>query len=106
MAILINKNTKVITQGMTGKVGQFHTLHCKNYANGINCFVAGVTPGKGGQEFLAAHRATVAARPSAIVVVSVFLRRWQEWLWLAWIGCFLRTGYLIPVKAIPRTKFR
>lgn len=51
MAILINKNTKVMTQGMTGKVGQFHTLHCKNYASGINCFVAGVTPGKTGQSY-------------------------------------------------------
>ncbi len=29
MSILINKNTRVITQGMTGKVGQFHTLHFK-----------------------------------------------------------------------------
>ena len=36
---------------MTGKVGQFHTMHCKNYANGANCFVAGVTPGKSGQSY-------------------------------------------------------
>lgn len=40
-----------MTQGMTGKVGQFHTLACKNYANGANCFVAGVTPGKAGQSY-------------------------------------------------------
>jgi len=51
MSILINKNTRVMTQGMTGKVGQFHTLHSKNYANGANCFVAGVTPGKAGQSY-------------------------------------------------------
>ncbi len=51
MSILINKNTKVITQGMTGKVGQFHTFHCKSYANGANCFVAGVNPKKAGEEF-------------------------------------------------------
>ena len=51
MAILINKNTRVMTQGMTGKVGQFHTLHCKNYADGADCFVAGVTPGKAGQSY-------------------------------------------------------
>ncbi|MEO6422087.1 MAG: succinate--CoA ligase subunit alpha [Candidatus Nitrotoga sp.] len=51
MSILINKDTKVMTQGMTGKVGQFHTLHCINYANGANCFVAGVTPGKAGQSY-------------------------------------------------------
>src|SRR6266566_1770034 len=51
MSILINKNTKVITQGITGKTGQFHTKMCRDYANGRNCFVAGVTPGKGGQDF-------------------------------------------------------
>lgn len=51
MSILINKNTRVMTQGMTGKVGQFHTLACKSYANGANCFVAGVTPGKAGQSY-------------------------------------------------------
>ncbi|TAJ75818.1 MAG: succinate--CoA ligase subunit alpha [Gallionellaceae bacterium] len=51
MSILINKDTKVITQGMTGKVGQFHTQQCKAYANGVNCFVAGVNPKKAGEEF-------------------------------------------------------
>src|SRR5687767_68101 len=51
MSILINKNSKVITQGITGKTGQFHTRMCRDYANGKNCFVAGVTPGKGGQDF-------------------------------------------------------
>ena len=51
MSILINKNTRVITQGITGKTGQFHTQMGKAYANGANCYVAGVTPGKGGQSF-------------------------------------------------------
>jgi succinyl-CoA synthetase alpha subunit len=51
MSILINKDTKVITQGMTGKVGQFHTQQCKAYANGANCFVAGVNPKKAGENF-------------------------------------------------------
>ena len=51
MAILINKNTRVLTQGITGKTGQCHTRACVQYANGKNCFVAGVTPGKGGQNF-------------------------------------------------------
>lgn len=51
MSILIDKNTRVMTQGMTGKTGQFHTKHSKAYANGENCFVAGVTPKKGGQTF-------------------------------------------------------
>ena len=34
MSILINKDTKVITQGITGKTGQFHTRACREYANG------------------------------------------------------------------------
>ncbi len=50
MSILINKNTRVVTQGMTGKTGQFHTRMCRDYANGKNCFVAGVHPTKAGQD--------------------------------------------------------
>ena len=51
MSILINKDTRVITQGITGKTGQFHTRMCRDYANGKNCFVAGVNPKKAGEEF-------------------------------------------------------
>jgi len=51
MSILIEKNTKVITQGITGKTGQFHTRMCRDYANGKNCLVAGVNPKKAGEEF-------------------------------------------------------
>jgi len=51
MAILIDKNTKVLTQGITGKTGQFHTRACRDYANGKHCFVAGVNPNKAGQDF-------------------------------------------------------
>ena len=51
MAILIDKNTRVMTQGMTGKTGLFHTKNCIEYAMGKDCFVAGVTPGKGGQVY-------------------------------------------------------
>ena len=51
MAILINKDTLVITQGITGKTGQFHTRMCRDYANGKNCFVAGVNPKKAGEDF-------------------------------------------------------
>src|SRR6195256_5614191 len=51
MSILIDKNTKVVTQGITGKTGQFHTRMCRDYANGKNCFVAGVNPKKAGEDF-------------------------------------------------------
>jgi succinyl-CoA synthetase alpha subunit len=49
MSILVNKNTRVITQGITGKTGQFHTRMCRDYANGTNCFVVGVNPNKAGE---------------------------------------------------------
>ncbi|MEE8150858.1 MAG: succinate--CoA ligase subunit alpha [Nitrosomonadaceae bacterium] len=51
MAILINQSTRVMTQGITGKTGQFHTRMCVDYANGKNCFVAGVNPKKPGENF-------------------------------------------------------
>jgi succinyl-CoA synthetase alpha subunit len=49
MSILINKHTKVITQGISGKFGRFHTQQGLEYGSR---FVGGVTPGKGGQEIL------------------------------------------------------
>ena len=49
MSIFINKNTRIITQGITGKTGQFHTEKCQEYANGKNCFVAGGEPEEGGR---------------------------------------------------------
>ena len=45
MSVLVNKDTKVVTQGMTGKTGMFHTKTCKEYGTQM---VAGVSPGKGG----------------------------------------------------------
>ncbi|MBI4197190.1 MAG: succinate--CoA ligase subunit alpha [Deltaproteobacteria bacterium] len=48
MSILINKNTKALTQGITGTTAQFHTRQCIAYGTRV---VAGVVPGKGGQEF-------------------------------------------------------
>ena len=51
MSILINKDTKVITQGITGKTGQFHTRACREYANGEAAFVAGVNPRRAGEDF-------------------------------------------------------
>jgi succinyl-CoA synthetase alpha subunit len=48
MAILVNRRTRVLTQGITGATGQFHTLACREYGTQM---VAGVTPGKGGSSF-------------------------------------------------------
>ena len=47
MSILVNKDTKVICQGITGAAGAFHTRQCKEYGTKM---VGGVTPGKGGQK--------------------------------------------------------
>jgi succinyl-CoA synthetase alpha subunit len=73
MSILINKNTRVMTQGMTGKVGQFHTTNCIAYANGKNCFVAGVTPNKGGQNFegVPIYNSVLEAKQQTGATVSV-----------------------------------
>ena len=49
MGVLINKETRVITQGISGKAGKFHTEQCLEYGSR---FVGGVTPGKGGQHIL------------------------------------------------------
>lgn len=49
MAILIHKNTRVITQGISGKSGRFHTEQCLLYGSR---FVGGVTPGRGGETIL------------------------------------------------------
>jgi len=51
MSILIDRNTRVMTQGITGKTGQFHTRTSRDYANGRNCFVAGVHPKRAGENF-------------------------------------------------------
>jgi succinyl-CoA synthetase alpha subunit len=48
MSILIDKNTRLVVQGITGSAGAFHTRQCMEYGTNV---VAGVTPGKGGQIF-------------------------------------------------------
>jgi succinyl-CoA synthetase alpha subunit len=71
MAILINKDTKVITQGISGKAGRFHTEQGLLYGSN---FVGGVTPGKGGQEILGlpvfdtVHDAKIATGCDATVI--------------------------------------
>ena len=73
MSILINKDTLVITQGITGKTGQYHTLACQAYANGKNCFVAGVNPKKAGETFqgIPIHASVREAKAATGATVSV-----------------------------------
>jgi len=71
MAILIDKKTRVITQGISGKSGKFHTEQCLLYGSK---FVGGVTPGKGGQEVLGlpvfdtVYEAKNAVHPDATMI--------------------------------------
>ena len=77
MAILVDKNTRVLTQGITGATGQFHTKACKEYGTQM---VSGVTPGKGGTSFedipifdtVARAVAETAANASVIYVPPPF----------------------------------
>ena len=77
MSILVDKNTKVITQGMTGNTGSFHTQAALDYGTQM---VGGVTPGKGGSEHLGlpiyntVHEAVAAtgATASAVYVPPPF----------------------------------
>jgi succinyl-CoA synthetase alpha subunit len=48
MSILVDRQTRLLVQGITGKEGSFHALRCREYGTKL---VAGVTPGKGGQNF-------------------------------------------------------
>ena len=73
MSILINKDTRVITQGITGKTGQYHTKGCQAYANGSACFVAGVNPKKAGETFegIPIHASVKDAKAATGATVSV-----------------------------------
>src|ERR1700712_3057501 len=72
MSILVNKNTKVICQGITGSAGAFHTKQCLEYGTKM---VGGVTPGKGGQTdanglpiFNTVHEAVAATGANATMI--------------------------------------
>ena len=63
MSILINKHTKVLTQGMTGATGSFHTQAALDYGTQM---VAGVTPGKGGTDHLGLPQFDTVAEAKAV----------------------------------------
>jgi succinyl-CoA synthetase alpha subunit len=114
MAILINQNSRVITQGITGKTGQFHTRACAAYANGKNCFVAGVTPGKGGQDFegipiyntVADAKAASGATVSVIYVPPPYAAAAIDEAVDAGIDLVICITEGIPVRDMIRTRYR
>ncbi len=114
MSILIDKNTKVITQGITGKTGQFHTQMGKAYANGANCYVAGVTPGKGGQSFdgipifntVAEAKEKTGATASVIYVPPPYAAAAIDEAVEAGLDLVICITEGIPVRDMIRTRYR
>jgi len=114
MSILINKDTKVITQGITGKTGQFHTKMCLEYANGRNCFVAGVNPKKPGESFegvpiyasVAEAKAETGATVSVIYVPPPFAAAAIDEAVDAGLDLVICITEGIPVRDMIRTKQR
>jgi len=76
MPILVDRHTRVITQGVTGRSGRLHTAKCLAYGHGRECFVAGVNPRRAGESFegmpiygtVAEARARTGATVSVIYV--------------------------------------
>ncbi len=112
MSILIDKHTKVMTQGMTGKTGMFHTRNCVQYANGAEAFVAGVTPRKGGQEVdgipvfdtVAEAKAETGATVSVIYVPPPFAAKAIDEAVAAELDLVICITEGIPVKDMIRTR--
>jgi succinyl-CoA synthetase alpha subunit len=114
MSILVDKNTRVMTQGITGKTGQFHTRAGRDYANGRNCYVAGVNPRKAGEDFDGipiygsvkdAKKAT-AATVSVIYVPPPFAAAAIDEAVGADLDLVICITEGIPVRDMIRTKYR
>ena len=107
MSILVNKDSRVICQGLTGRQGSFHAEQCIDYGTQI---VAGVTPGRGGEEHLgkpvfntveeavaatgadvsvifvpapAAADAILAAAEAGVALVVASPKAFRSWTWSA-----------------------
>src|SRR5437667_8705526 len=114
MSILVDKNTKVITQGITGKTGQFHTRMCRDYANGKNCFVAGVNPKKAGEDFegipifatVAEAKQATGATVSVVYVPPPFAAGAIDEAVEAGLDLVICITEGIPVRDMIRTRYR
>jgi succinyl-CoA synthetase alpha subunit len=114
MSILINKDTRLITQGITGKTGQFHTKMGKEYANGPHCYVAGVTPKKGGQNFegipiyetVKEAKAATGATVSVIYVPPPYAAAAIDEAVEAELDLVICITEGIPVRDMIRTKYK
>jgi succinyl-CoA synthetase alpha subunit len=114
MSILIDKNTRVMTQGITGKTGQFHTKMGKEYANGKNCYVAGVNPKKAGEAYegipifgtVAEAKKQTGANVSVIYVPPPFAAAAIDEAVEADLDLVICITEGIPVRDLIRTKYK
>src|SRR5438045_4255054 len=114
MSILINKNTRVMTQGITGKTGHFHTRTGKDYANGLNCYVAGVNPKKPGETYegipifgtVKEAKAKTGANVSVIYVPPPFAAAAIDEAVEADLDLVICITEGIPVRDMIRTKYK
>jgi len=114
MSILIDKNTRVMTQGITGKTGQFHTRTGKEYANGRACYVAGVNPKKPGESYegipifatVQEAREKTGANVSVIYVPPPFAAAAIDEAVDADLDLVICITEGIPVRDMIRTKYR
>ena len=114
MSILIDRNTRVMTQGITGKTGQFHTRMSREYANGKACYVAGVNPKKAGEDmegipiFASVKEAKekTGANVSVIYVPPPFAAAAIDEAVDAGLDLVICITEGIPVRDMIRTKYR
>jgi len=114
MSILINKNSRVIVQGLTGKTGAFHTEMSQAYAFGKECYVGGVTPKKGGSTFLdlpvfntvAEARKQTGANVSVIYVPPPYAAAAIDEAVEAGIEFVICITEGIPVRDMIRTRYK
>ena len=114
MSILIDKNTRVMTQGITGKAGMFHTQMSRAYANGSACYVAGVNPKKAGEDFegipifgtVADARKATGANVSVIYVPPPFAAAAIDEAVAADLDLVICITEGIPVRDMIRTRYR
>ena len=114
MSILIDKNTRVMTQGITGKTGMFHTQTSRAYANGKACFVAGVNPKKAGENFegipifgtVKDAKAQTGANVSVIYVPPPFAAAAIDEAVEADLDLVICITEGIPVRDMIRTKYK
>ena len=114
MSILVDKESRVLTQGITGKTGSFHTKHSVEYASGGDCYVAGVTPGKGGAEMegipvydtVAEAREKTGANVSVIYVPPPFAAAAIDEAVDAGMDVVICITEGIPVKDMVLTRYR